>query len=329
MANKDCEECLSIFNCALILLLSVISLFVAPMINGNSYIKAYNNKNLNSWFNIDCTKYSVLLEKEINEQYEDIIKGEKNKCKRLSTMASMEYFVLFFNFSFVITYLFLFGLFYFDHNTDHFKDFLGLYLGIFPSIIMFVFSLIYVIYSGIVFTRDSPSVLDYKELMTLSLLNSDYGSVNQLYPKNGILRTDKDGAFAKYDIYKDKYKFLFPPEDENDIYGIYAKYNQLNGNQYNYNKKLYYKKYIDFNYEFMYCEYEDIDKIKKGLNGKIYYTDSHGKTSYCQFLYSYKFGDSTYNWALYNRWCLSLVFMVFIMCLHFCNIFIEISLVYC
>ena len=323
MADKDCQFALNIINCIAILLLSFIILFTAPMIKGNSYINEYNNNN--SGINIDCSKYSILLENEIDEKYEKIIKKEKNKCQRFSVMAGMEFTVLLLNFSFIISYIFILIIFYDQGNL--FERLLGFYLGILPSIIMFVFNLVYVIYNGIIFTQDSPSFLDYKELMTISLLNSDYGSLNQLYPKNGILKTNEEGAFAKYNIYTDKYEFLYPPKDEKDIYGIYAKFNDFYKKQYNYNKELYIKKYIDFNFELMHCESEDIQRIKDGINGKIYYQNSHGILTYCQFLYSYKFGDSTYNKALYNRWCLSLIFMLFVSILHFCNIFIELSLI--
>ena len=86
--------------------------------------------------------------------------------------------------------------------------------------------------------------------------------------------------------------------------------------QYNYDKDLYFKKYFDFNYEFMHCQFNDIGRIQNE-HGKIYYKDSHGNIAFCQFLYSYNHGDSSYNKTLYNWWVATITFAFFIMIMDF------------
>ena len=210
-------------------------------------------------------------------------------------MYIFEYLFSFFNFIFMIfLFICLIKKSFFSNNKRIMKI-----IWFFCSLISFIYTLLYIIYSLIVLNKDSPSYLDYKELMTMSLINKDYGDLNYLYPKIGILKTNEDGAFAKYNSELNKYEFLYPKEDENDIYGIYAKFKDLRRKQYNYDKDLYFKKYFDFNYEFMHCQFNDIGRIQNE-HGKIYYKDSHGNIAFCQFLYSYNHGDSSYNKTLFG-----------------------------
>jgi hypothetical protein len=306
MCDKDCAIGFSCFIAIFLSLLCIIIFYIGPTINRNAYF-GFNDYRENVW-NINCDRFSVLLDNKMNDKYLNIIKKEKNKCQRFAATYILEYFLS------LLQLIFLVFHFFSSISESCFikKEILIVFFWIIPSFIFFCLTLLYIIFSTIVLTKESPSYLDYKELMTISLINDEYGDLIYLNPKNEILKTDEDGAFAKYNIDLDKYEFLFPKKDENDIYGVYAKFKDLRLKQYNYNKDLYFKKYFDFNYEFMHCQYNDIESIYNG-HGKIYYKDSHGNTTYCQFLYSYNHGENSYNKSLYDRWATTITFSFFIM----------------
>lgn len=306
MCDKDCTIGFSFFITIFLSLLCIIIFFIGPTINRNAYF-GLNDYRENAW-NINCDRFSVLLDNKMNDKYLNIIKKEKKKCQRFTAMYILEYFLSLLQLIFLV-----FHFFSLISESCFIKEkVLIAFFWIVPSFIFFCLTLLYIIFSTIVLTKESPSYLDYKELMTISLINDEYGDLIYLNHKNSILKTDEDGAFAKYNKDLDKYEFLFPKKDENDIYGVYAKFKDLRLKQYNYNKDLYFKKNFDFNYEFMHCQYNDLESIHND-HGKIYYKDSHGKTTYCQFLYSYNHGESSYNKSLYDRWAATITFSFFIM----------------
>ena len=87
-----------------------------------------------------------------------------------------------------------------------------LLIGLAAGIIEFILTLIYVIYSGYIFTKNP-----YED------------------DNNTIIRRDSDWAYAKYENGKG-FKCLF--YKKKDYYSVLAKYSDLGKKQYNYNKKV-------------------------------------------------------------------------------------------
>ena len=77
-------------------------------------------------------------------------------------------------------------------------------------------------------------------------------------------------------------------------------------------KYLYIKKNYDFN--FQYCEYNDVLAIYTGLVEKKVYNDEKKGLTYCNFLYSYQIQENNYNEQLYDCWTMTIVlYSIFIL----------------
>jgi len=91
-----------------------------------------------------------------------------------------------------------------------FEKIIGI-IGLASGVICFIMTLVYICYSGYIFTNDFPEI-------------------------PGIGKLDKDGSYAEWKDGKYKCKFY----DKDDINAAYAKYSDLWKKQYNYNKDYYF-----------------------------------------------------------------------------------------
>ena len=215
------------FCCScVILLFSIINLCIGPIINRRveiQYIRIPGASTYGTiWGTLNCAylsdqydqdkKDGPIDDKDKKYQYEWKI----NECQRKKGMHDMEYTT--FIFDIVIGFVCgLLGLLHYFELKPDFISKTGL-IGLICGAIGFIFSFVYVILNGIVFTN-----------------YYDFGS---------IIKRDGDGAFAEKTGTPGKYKCLYFDEKGNR-YSLIAKYSDLINKQYTYKKDRY--KSIDTN----------------------------------------------------------------------------------
>jgi len=256
------------FCCScVILLFSIINLCIGPIINrreNNTYIHipgafTYGR----SWGTLNCAYLSDQYDKDkkdgpINDkdkkyQYEWKI----NECKRKKGMHDMEYTT--FIFDIVIGFVCgLLGLLHYFELKPDFISKTGL-IGLICGVIGFIFSFVYVILNGIVFTN--------------------------YYDDENIIKRDGDGAFAEKTGTPDKYKCLYFDEKGN-VYSLIAKYSDLINKQYTYEKDRYksiHDSCIDSSRTY-------INRCSNSDDGII-----NGPTANCEYLYAPEINDNKYK----------------------------------
>ena len=133
-----------------------------------------------------------------------------NECERKKAMHDMEYT------SFILNIIFgmicgLLGLFHLFDLKNEFISKTGL-IRLGCGFVGFIFSFIYVVYNGIVYTN---------------------------YFDTGVVKRDGGGVYAeKIPDTSDQFKCLYYDEPYN-IYSVFAKFSELNQKQYNYDKDIY------------------------------------------------------------------------------------------
>jgi hypothetical protein len=192
------------FCCAcVILLFTIINLSVGPIISGT--VGGY-------WGLLNCASISDTIDtlKEEGASDDDLKYGEKwelDRCNRRKGMHDMEYTS--FIFDIVIGFVCsLLGLLHLFEVKKEYVSKTGL-IGLCCGFVGFVFSFVYVILNGIVYTN--------------------------YYDDDSIYKRDSKGAFAELE--NNKYKCFYFDEIGN-THAIVAKYSDLIQKQYNYNKDL-------------------------------------------------------------------------------------------
>ena len=262
------------FCCScVILLFSIINLCIGPLINrrvdspsisittASTSVLTYGN----SWGTLNCAylsdqydqdkKDGPIDDKDKKYQYEWKI----NECQRKKGMHDMEYTT--FIFDIVIGFVCgLLGLLHYFELKPDFISKTGL-IGLICGAIGFIFSFVYVILNGIVFTN--------------------------YYDDEYIIKRDGDGAFAEK-TGTGKYKCLYFDEKGNR-YSLIAKYSDLINKQYTYKKDRY--KSIDTNCKVSisssYKTY--IDECSDSENGIV-----DGPAN-CEYLYASEINDNDYK----------------------------------
>ena len=160
-------------------------------------------------------------------------------------------------------------------------------IGLASGIICFILTLVYVIYSGYIFTNDNDGM---DITITGLTIAKDYGDTPKL---------DKDGVFAKLD--STGYKCIY--YDENDKSKFYAKNNELGKKRYNYNKDS-----IDSSSKFSKCKYTSTPSYDDCSNGYIIVTPPNPKydNKDCDVLYLEH--DDNSNKYFYDKWVTSIIF---------------------
>ena len=195
----------------IICLFCVISISVAPVINNLL-------DNFTTWGKLNCELYSDIAEysSTINTHFEN--QKLKNLCRRQNAMYSLEYAAFIINLFLAAILAQITLIHFFDKGLD-FEKTTGLvsFLG---GIITFILMLVYVCFSGYIFTQD----VAYKVVSTYEPYEK---TINKLYPNGASQKNNGDGTFVS--IYE---------KDKSDD-AQYVKYKDLGGSQYNYNKKYY------------------------------------------------------------------------------------------
>jgi len=195
-----------------IVVFSIICLCTAPIING---IIKYSG----SWGTNNCKRLSDIYKYTKDHNGDDdtlkSLKKSRNLCNRLKAMYGLEYssYIIDVSFGFICAVL---GLLHFFDVGKSFQKYSGL-IGLVTGIAGFVLTLVYIIYSGYIFTKDVTEGYDDQ-------LNDD---------DNNMIKLDGDGAFAEKD--GENYKCIY--YKENDKNAVFTKYNDLGKKQYNYEKK--------------------------------------------------------------------------------------------
>ena len=177
----------------IIIVLNLVICFNGPMIKGNIYIKM-DYSNINGMNINDCNKITELIDTELDIYRKDFFKMERDKCRRLNGMLSLEYCIVYCNC--IFGFLCCIGGFLDEGITGGF--------GVSFSTIGFVLTLVYTTYNGYILYHDSPSYIEYNDLIkmstkTLILFNTPIEPITYAYPKNGLIKTDSNGIYATYD----------------------------------------------------------------------------------------------------------------------------------
>jgi len=179
------------------------------------------------------------------------------------------------------------ALLHFFDQAKYFEKITGI-IGLATGIIGFILTLVYVCYSGYIFTKDPA-------------LDSNL---------NSILKLNGESAFAEWDSSKGQYKCLYYKEkDENSHL---AKYSDLGKKQYNYQKKRSYGNDRSKNS----CSVSAIISSSYTFSCSNEYISSSGlslfhSTYSCDYLYSD--GITNYdNKYVFDRWVTTIIFSCFI-----------------
>ena len=264
-----------------IVIFSIICICSGPIINGVIPLAGY-------WRTENCKQksdyYKDAKDKNLDKDTIETRKKARNKCNREKAMYGLEYSSLIIDVicGFVCTILGL--LHYFDIGKP-FEKVTGI-IGLATGIIGFVLTLVYIIYSGYIFTKDP------------------YEDGSKIYKTNG------DWIYAKYENGKG-YKCLFYKKKNAD--SIYAKYSDLGKKQYNYNKEKE-KDSSDTTSNLYRCSY-----INFGAGQGDYLPINCGSAEYialpeipnCESLYG-RYYDSISHKYLFDRWTTTIIFSCFI-----------------
>jgi len=163
-------------------------------------------------------------------------------------------------------------------------------IGLASGIICFILTLVYVIYSGYIFTNDNVGM---GFSISTNSISKTYGTIPKL---------DKDGVFAKLDSSKTKYECVY--YDKDDKSKFFAKYNVLGQKRYNYNKD-----YIDSTSKFNKCSISLPTNPYTSCGstaGVIALGDKTYNSQNCDVLYLYH-DDFDYKYK-YDKWVTSIIF---------------------
>ena len=280
-----------------ILLLTIVTICNAPIIT-------HTIKDADEWGVQNCQYYAD-NHKDIEDD-KDLDKDEKDKqlesndkekhlCERTKAMYGLEYaaFILDLVFGFACT---LFSLLHFFGVGKSFEKLTGI-IGLICGVIGFIFTLIYIIYSGYIFTNDNAGE---------------------------TLKLDKNREIAKWT--GTKYECLFYDKDDDD--SIYAKWSDLGKKQYNYHK--------DFSFPDDNSKYNDcknfrmiIEQLNQAspvnyptkldeLCGNDFGSLSKTQLNNCDYLF-YGEGDDingVSNKYVYDKWVTTIIFGCIIILLN-------------
>ena len=203
------------FCCACaILLFTIINLSVGPIISGKVG-KDTAGGNYFYWGTANCAFYSDqydIAEKDSSIDKDTLkykFERAKNECYRKKGMHDMEYTSFIFN----AVIGFVCGLLGLLHLFDVKKEYVSKtgMIGLICGFIGFVFSFVYVILNGLVYT----TYYDYN---------------------NGIYKRNSDGAFAERK--GDEFECFYYEDSPVNEHSLIAKYSDLIQKQYNYDKDL-------------------------------------------------------------------------------------------
>ena len=277
------------------LVATIITLLSVAVLNTGPIVSKRLGSN---WKTLNCLKFSDEY-KEAKDDYEketdeeekkekDITKKKNKKRRDLCQWEKAMYGLEYSAFTLDLTIGFICSLLGLLHYLDEGKAFIpktGL-IGLISGAVAFVVSLVYLIYSILVYTKDTKSTI----------------------------KLDENSAVAKWDSKENAYICSF--YEENDYYFRYAKYNELGKKQYNYNKDLYIKSKYDSDSEIYKCK---TSVTSSNFENQCWRTNIYklGKRGDCEKLYIEPISENE-NLDLNNRWLTTIILTAIIIICDAC-----------
>ena len=271
---------------------------------------------------LQLSRYNVLNEDD-KKEYLDLLIENKNRCYRHKAMEGLEYSSLCINITFGFICAIL-GLLQYLNAGNNIGKIVGI-LGLATGIIGFVLTLVYVIYSGIIFTQE--------------VVGKSYNDLDEIY-QGVTFKGESDGSLLEWNDDKKSYECIFYNKDNKD--SVFIKYSDYGKNYLNYYKKRTFATEIE-DYEINGCagSFSDIipfipidktyrnfwdickmldDKDFKFNNGNdkmIEYFDTNGKkVDDCKKLRMSHSTNTNENRNIYDHWVTSIVFSCLIIVLE-------------
>ena len=273
-----------IFLCiaSTLLIFSIIVVNTSPAINGFA----------SGWRALNCKRYSdfhkYIEEKgtaPTKDEYLKLSKEGRNVCNRRKAMYGLEYSSIICDIVLGFFCAFLSLLHYLGVGKV-FEKVTGI-IGLASGVICFILTLVYVIYSGYIFTNDNEGMEITISGLTISKYYGD------------TIKLDKDGVFARLDSSKTKYECVY--YDSKDKSKFYAKYNELGQKRYNYNKDS-----IDPTSKFSKCKYPFSSMLSDPSYSDCDNGISRPSSLDCEEIYIH---HNNFNYKyFYDKWVTSIIF---------------------
>ena len=274
-----------------ILVLSAIVICVSPIIN-NIEVTQYGWRPSN-WRNLNC-KFIADREKADGVTLDDMQKFRrlKNNCYRKKAMYGLENsaFIINIILSFVCADLTL--LHYLNIGKD-FEKKTGL-IGLITGIIGFILTLVYVCFSGYIFTNDPA-----------------YDRFNTDPIPSGLIKLYPNGAKYKWEGDDTNGKYITVNENDKGEYANILLYKDLGKKQYNYNGDY----YETYNKEKPTSSINECN-IKENYEPSVTSPITTSASTKCDYLY-YPPKTGVENKYIYDRWLTALILSIVIV---ICNI---------
>ena len=302
-------------SCTLIVF-SIITICTGPILTGS--LSASNWRNQNCQHYADHRKYiddeRIIPDKTVRDEYKKYLKKGQHLCERQKAMYGLEYASFISDLFFGVLCGLLSLLHYF--GTGKYCEKVTGIIGLACGIIGFILTLVYIIYSGYIFTNDSPGKVYSFSTSTIPTTTS---SINPYSSSNSIIKLNKGKDF--YELKDNKYECLYYEKDNED--SLYAKYNDLGKKQYNYHKDY---EFEDDDSDYEKCRIDNIpgfdDSQAYILNIISYCKNPPSKISNngndCKFLYSggdHNSDEFIYKYG-YDKWVTNIIFGCFIIALN-------------
>lgn len=264
---------LFLISSSLMVTFTIVTITTGPIIM-NVFNGQYNgNSNCQSIADEYDFYKDLYKNDDTQKTFLDNLKQDLNICKRQKAFYKLEYAALIIDISlsFICALLALFHVF---ESGKFFEKYTGL-IGLISGVITFVLTLVYLIYSGIIFTKDHDN------------------SQKVLFD---------NGAYEKWDSTNNKYIYPYTDKDkEKDQYANLAKFNDLGKKQYNYDSKLY-KSILKGESKYNSCN----EGYRSGY-GSITITPGD-----CEYVWDGLPSDVS-NKYLYDTWITSIIFSALIL----------------
>ena len=300
-------------SCALIIF-SIITICTGPILTGN--FDWEKNKNCQHYADhhkfIDSKTYGTGI---LKDDYLKYLKKGQHLCERQNAMYGLEYASFISDLFFGVLCCLLSLLHYFGIGKV-FEKVTGI-IGLACGIIGFILTLIYIIYSGYIFTNDGPG----KKYDFTSTSEPSTSSENP-YGSSSIIKLNKDRVFAEW---KDnKYECLYFEKDNEN--SLYAKYNDLGKKQYNYHKDF---EFAADDSDYKNCRLNKFSPYYGTLTGvhtsNIFSfckspdisTNKNNNNKECKYIYfdNSNSDDIVYKYG-YDKWVTAIIFGCFIIVLN-------------
>ena len=270
-----------------ILVLSAVVICVSPIINNIEVFNGEVNWSPSSWKNLNCKIISD-QEKADGVSLDNIQKYHryKNVCYRQKAMYGLEYSAFIINIILTFVCADLTLLHYLNIGKD-FEKKTGL-VGLISGIIGFILTLVYVCFSGYIFTNDAA----YGVIST-NPIEFNPSTLVKLYPNGARYKWEASSSTSTPG------KYITVNENDKGDYANYLLYKDLGKKQYNYNSD-YYETY-----------YKNIGNACNKNSYTSVTSPVTSGTSTCEFLY-YRPNPDVINKYIYDRWLTSLILSVII-----------------